>query len=773
VSESATTNVGTNATLDPSVDDLAGKDPWSDDTLRSLILLKRSNSKAKRQKLARDWFRSELFYNGVQWITFDKGLKRWREIGLKKSTPTPVTNMFASYCDVFSSLLASVPVEITYRPLNSNSTIDRIKMETANDLTEAIKETVDLSKAQRSAAPKIIRQGEVFLIPRLILNGKTIDEPAQDPMQGMGGGMDGINVPPELQGMFSIMSGEEPPAPPPLGQGLGALLGPLFNKGNATEYPDQAKPYDESMSPVQESEGQQLQNFEQMNPEPQTPQIPKLVVEVASTFECYMDEESDSAEESSFFLRERSYDVGKLKETYPEFAEKIAPSEQISGDISRYYAGSLTRLTSGEFGNSGYFISDGTRGNNRANLVEFWLDPCKNYPEGINAFLVNDNVIVHKGPLPYHDEEGKKFKNVIQIRAKQRTKNCHGRTPMDDAIPKQIQRNKLESFIELAIYRMASPHWLLPKDCGVSALSGEPGTSIFYNRVSASQNSVLKPEMIAGVAPHPIVVDWLRQIDRDTQSLLGITEALLGEIPSGLPAARALEMAMQRSKERHGDIFFEWSSKWADCLNMLLKIVKQTKPVDLYHTVKEDCGGFKLRVFEEGDYDLNLNIIAETQQPAPPRSTASEISLIEEFGKMGIFQMPPNVQYELLNRFDLKFLNKGMESDKDYIAREHYFLINDNIEPIVQTFDNHPIHLEDHRIFRQSDKYSEWAKLPQNAQLAQEFDQHIMAHQNMMAQLQAQQAQMQQQAQLQAKGGQPQQQQPQQQQQPSPVRMAG
>ena len=766
MSESATTNVGTNATLDPSVDDLAGKDPWSDDTLRSLILLKRSNSKAKRQKLARDWFRSELFYNGVQWITFDKGLKRWREIGLKKSTPTPVTNMFASYCDVFSSLLASVPIEVTYRPLNSNSTIDRIKMETANDLTEAIKETVDLSKQQRSAAPKIIRQGEVFLIPKLVLDGNTVEEPAQEQNPAM----EGIVVPPELQGMFSIMGGvEEPPALPPLGQGLGGLLGPLFNKGNASQYPDQGNSQEENMTPVTESPGQEMMNFEQMNPEPQTPQIPKLVVEVASTFECYMDEESDSMEESSFFLRERSYDVGKLKERYSNFADKIAPSQQISGDISRYYAGSLTRLTSGEFGNSGYFISDGTRGNNRANLIEFWLDPCKNYPEGIYALVVNDNVVVHKGPLPYHDEEGKKFKNVIQIRAKQRTKNCHGRTPMDDAIPKQIQRNKLESFIELAIYRMASPHWLLPKDCGVSALSGEPGTSIFYNRVSASQNSVLKPEMIAGVAPHPIVVDWLRQIDRDTQSLLGITEALLGEIPSGLPAARALEMAMQRSKERHGDIFFEWSSKWADCLNMLLKIVKQTKPVDLYHTVKEDCGGFKLRVFEEGDYDLNLNIIAETQQPAPPRSTASEISLIEEFGKMGIFQMPPNVQYELLNRFGLDYLNKSMESDKDYIAREHYFLINDNVEPIVQTFDNHPLHIEDHRIFRQSDKYSEWAKA--NPQLAQEFDQHIMAHQNMQAQLQAQAAQAQQQAQLQAKGGaQPSQPQL---QQPSPVRMAG
>ena len=348
-------------------------------------------------------------------------------------------------------------------------------------------------------------------------------------------------------------------------------------------------------------------------------------------------------------------------------------------------------------------------------------------------------MLVKKGPLPYKDELDKPYKNVIQIRAKQRTKNCHGRTPMDDAIPKQVQRNKLESFIELAIYRMAAPHWLLPKDCGIEGISGEPGSSLIYNRVAASQNAVLKPEMVAGVPPQPVVIQWLEKIDKDTAYILGITDALLGEIPSGLPAARALELAMQRSKERHGDIFYAWSAGWAECLNMLLKIVRQIKPMDLYNTVREDYGGFKLRVFNEGDYELNLDIIPETQQPAPPRSTASEMNLIEDFGKLGLFNMPPNIQYEIFSRFGLSYLNKVLESDKDYIAREHYYLVNDKVVPIVKTFDNHPLHIEDHRVFLQSDQYAEWAKA--NPQLAEDFEAHISAHQQAMAAAQAQQAQ--------------------------------
>ena len=735
MSESATVenSSSTSVSFDPTIDQLQeGMDPWSDTILTAMILKHRANSKAKRQKLARDWFRSELFYNGIQWITFDKSLRRWRPMGFKNSTPTPVTNTYASFCDVFASLLASIPIEVDYRPLNASSMIDRIKMETANELTEAIKEKVDLDKKQREAAPKLVRHGEVFLIPEMVIDGHTIDE-ASSPQ----GNEQAIPPKEAVDKLFSILGTPAPatqepsPETTPLGQGLGKIMQPLAEK---TGLPMATSPQPNPMqSPEESLESPHEENLEA------SPQVPRIVVSVASALECYMDEDSDSCHDSPFFIHERSFDVGELKGRYPDFAEKISPSAKISGDISRYFAGSLSRLTSGEFGGNGYFVSDGMRGNNRANYLRYWHEPCPNYPEGIYCILVNDNVLVKKGPLPYKDELDKPYKNVIQIRAKQRTKNCHGRTPMDDAIPKQVQRNKLESFIELAIYRMAAPHWLLPKDCGIEGISGEPGSSLIYNRVAASQNAVLKPEMVAGVPPQPVVIQWLEKIDKDTAYILGITDALLGEIPSGLPAARALELAMQRSKERHGDIFYAWSAGWAECLNMLLKIVRQIKPMDLYNTVREDYGGFKLRVFNEGDYELNLDIIPETQQPAPPRSTASEMNLIEDFGKLGLFNMPPNIQYEIFSRFGLSYLNKVLESDKDYIAREHYYLVNDKVVPIVKTFDNHPLHIEDHRVFLQSDQYAEWAKA--NPQLAEDFEAHISAHQQAMAAAQAQQAQ--------------------------------
>ena len=698
--------------FDPTSDNLEDADPWSDDVLKQLVKMHKNVGKSKRQKLARDWFRSELFYNGIQWITFDTKLRRWREVALNKATPRPVTNTYASYCDIFSTLLASIPIEISYRPLNSASNISQTKMKVANDLSDAIKQKVKLNEKQREAAPLISRQGEVFLIPYMAAGG-TVSAPKKE-----------VAKTPE-EALTNLV-----------GKSYGGQLAPSTTI-ESPETPEQEALPPENLETAEEEQAEHL------------PGMPELKLDVASAFECYMDEDADSLEDSAFFVHEKSFDVGVLKGMFPDKAEDIKPSSTISGDISKFFAGSLKRLTSGEFGSSGYFIQNGQNNSTRANYLRYWHDPCPNYPKGIYLIMVND-VIVHRDHLPYQ-ENGKYYKNIVHIRAKRRAENIHGRSPMDDAIPKQTQRNKLESFIELCIYRMAAPHWLIPKDCGVNGFSGEPGTKIEYSRVSASQTSIMKPEMISGAPIQPVVLQFLGKIDEDTEYILGITKALMGQLPPGTPAARALELLMQRSRERHGDVFFEWNGGWASCINMLVKIVRQVKPIDLFTATKKTYGGFSLRVFEEGDYDLNLDIVPETEQPSPARSTAGELELLQDFVTAGVFQMPPPQQYEIFKRFNLTYLNKNLESDKEYVAREQYYLLNENQVPIVKTFDNHPLHYEDHRMFIQTEEYQEWAKA--HPQQAQEFEQHVMAHQYTMAQLQAPQGQPQATPQLQA--GQP------------------
>lgn len=701
---------------DPTSDDMPeGRDPMDDSILVSLIKRDINNCKPKRDVLAKDWFRAELFYNGIQWIKFDDKGKVWRDQRFKKKIPTPVTNVYANYADIFASLLASVPIEVTYRPSSRANPLDQTRVKTANDMVDALKQAVKFNEKQRIAAPLLSRQGEVFLIPRMVAGSanqfieKQPRVAALEPEKILSEFVEGGEVGSSLRDGI------------PLTEGMSGLANRTLNP--------QEDILHEQGETIAEEQTEDL------------PGLPKLVVDVASTFECYMDEEADSLQESAFFARIKSYDVSVLKQTYPDKIDQIHPAQKVAGNISQYYSGALNRLTSGEFGNSGYFMGPSIS-YNRANVTEYWRDPSKNYPRGLYVVLLNNEVVLHKGHLTYYDgeneETGRYYKNIVHIPCKRRTKNIHGRTPLDDVISKQVQRNKLESFIELIIFRMAAPHWLLPKDCGLDAISGEPGTSLTYNRVNASQTSVLKPEMISGIPPNPVLVQWLDKIDQDTEYVIGVTKVLMGQLPPGTPAARALEILMQRSRERHGDVFFSWNAGFAECINMLLKIVKQVRPVDLFKASKKLFGGFSMRVFEDEDFNLDLDIIPETEQPAPPRSTAAELELIKDFITSGTFQMPPNIQYEIFNRFGFDYLNRSYDSDKDYIARENFLLVRDGVVPVVKVYDNHPLHFEDHRIFLQSDEYADWAQ--NNPQLAQEFELHVAAHQNAMLNMQAQQA---------------------------------
>jgi len=701
---------------DPTSDEMPeGMDPMDDSILVSLIKRDINNCKPKRDVLAKDWFRAELFYNGIQWIKFDDKGKVWRDQRFKKKIPTPVTNVYANYADIFASLLASVPIEITYRPSSRANPLDQTRVKTANDMVDALKQAVKFNEKQRIAAPLLSRQGEVFLIPRMVAGpaNQFIEKQPRaatlEPEKILSEFVEGGEVGSSLRDGI------------PLTEGMSGLA-------NRTLNPQEDILHEQGETIAEEQEEE-------------LPGLPKLVVDVASTFECYMDEEADSLQESAFFARIKSYDVSVLKQTYPDKIDQIQPAQKVAGNISQYYSGALNRLTSGEFGNSGYFMGPSIS-YNRANVTEYWRDPSKNYPRGLYVVLLNNEVVLHKGHLTYYDgeneETGRYYKNIVHIPCKRRTKNIHGRTPLDDVISKQVQRNKLESFIELIIFRMAAPHWLLPKDCGLDAISGEPGTSLTYNRVNASQTSVLKPEMISGIPPNPVLVQWLDKIDQDTEYVIGVTKVLMGQLPPGTPAARALEILMQRSRERHGDVFFSWNAGFAECINMLLKIVKQVRPVDLFKASKKLFGGFSMRVFEDEDFNLDLDIIPETEQPAPPRSTAAELELIKDFITSGTFQMPPNIQYEIFNRFGFDYLNRSYDSDKDYIARENFLLVRDGVVPVVKVYDNHPLHFEDHRIFLQSDEYADWAQ--NNPQLAQEFELHVAAHQNAMLNMQAQQA---------------------------------
>ena len=73
-------------------------------------------TKGWRYDLDRGNMQKILYYLGHQWIAFDRGLQTWRPVGLRKTTPRPVTNKIAPLVNNTISRLSMHKAPLTFRP---------------------------------------------------------------------------------------------------------------------------------------------------------------------------------------------------------------------------------------------------------------------------------------------------------------------------------------------------------------------------------------------------------------------------------------------------------------------------------------------------------------------------------------------------------------------------------------------------------------------------------------------------------------------------------
>src|SRR3989304_1084915 len=70
----------------------------------------------RRWLLERSWWGNILFHLGIQWITYDSNVRRWRQKKLSPAIPTPVTNLFRATLDTVKSAIAQHSPRVTGMP---------------------------------------------------------------------------------------------------------------------------------------------------------------------------------------------------------------------------------------------------------------------------------------------------------------------------------------------------------------------------------------------------------------------------------------------------------------------------------------------------------------------------------------------------------------------------------------------------------------------------------------------------------------------------------
>ena len=610
----------------------------------------KESARTSRWEFERPWYENIMMYLGKQWWDYDRRLGVFRPRLMKPWVPKPVTNMLAATADSIISTVGKIDPQVDFRPA-TNQQEDITTAEICGRVLEIAKEEVDFEQIRYELVPWVVLTGNGFLYQYY----------SKSREYGM------VKIPNQ---MCTLCGQESSPAEIQSNQGMCPKCG----------------------ANQQFTPGQTFEEYPKG----------KLVAEVLSPFEIYADMEAGRIELSPYVMRVRSWNIQHAKNLWPEKATEMKADSR--GDMTQMYLERLayTGSSKADTALSGY---GGAAGKDpRVTIYEVYIRPTQELPDGLYAVMAGD-LLVEKGPIPYHDSEGNPIIPITHFKYKQVPGRLWGKTPIDDLVPKQRQRNELESFIMLIINRMAAPGWFLPINSGAANMSGEPG---WVQEINTAATGGALPIAQQGVNIPVSVTNLLEKYDSEFEELGKTFNIIKGEAPRGVSAYSALQLLDERGQAGFADIFLNFQFGWKRWAGYVLDIFREYANDDRIRAFTDEVGKWAIEKFRGSDLTGKVNVSVETGILAP-RSQVARRAVIEQALNLGIMNpQDPQVSYQILRMFGIPELAPGdLDIDIKEAAWENDMLLQTGQIRPPKNYDNHLVHAESHRKFLLSPKFKE------------------------------------------------------------------
>ncbi len=687
-------------------------------------------AQAERYSYERLWFRNVLFYLGLQWINYSPQTRKWAPRKLAKWVPRPVTNKFASLANTIMQVLSAKEPDTRARPATDDPD-DVSAAEVADRNFDVILKEVNSDEGRNIAAAWVVLTGNVILHPCYDPNpqhGTTFVQHLQCAdckktfaPDDAGEGVDVPVAPPpgistDLAAGQTGANGSAGPMPLPLG--APPQLAPEAPPPQTSEAscPECGSP---NVGPAQEADGSPIGE-----------DLPngKMRLEVFSPFEVWMDLEARSMDEIQELLVRRRYPLDVIKERYGKPELESDNNSNVGGSIGLNLLRAIAYASGGGSAASGLASGRNVGDDQSITVDTLWKRPCPDFPQGLVATYANEQLLnedeVGQG-LPYHHRDGSPIWPWHLANFDKVPGRLFGRTRMDDVAPKQEQRNKLESLIQLIITRTANPVWLIPKNLGITEITGDPGQLIEGNW---AMDPRLKPERVPGDNVPTSVIAWLEKIDKDMEEVAGVFDVLRGNAPPGVTAGTALRLLLERANTSFTPVIKRFEMVWQGVCQDLLEIFQEYATEERINKIQGAGHSWEVERFSKADLNGAVDVIVEAGS-AVPKSQVGEQAMISDLQGMGVVNpQDPSTQYKILERFDSTGLLGDTDLNVRYAQRENWKFIKENTIPEINPIiDVHPVHITVHKQYALS---SDYEKLPPQQQ--SEWMKHIIDHQMAM-----------------------------------------
>lgn len=369
-------------------------------------------------------------------------------------------------------------------------------------------------------------------------------------------------------------------------------------------------------------------------------------------------------------------------------------------------------------------------------IWRLWHDPIDDddfsFPDGLFlTVLEGDDLVLDAGPLPFKDDEDRRFKNVLIRQYVASAGSPWGSPPADDLVPLQKQLNLAQSLAFLILMHHASPRTFIPSTVTLhDKLTGMPGKDIGYRSLVPGD----KPHVEAGVG-FPDALKWFLEFIISTfDTVSKLNAVLMGQRPSGDPTLGEVQILQERGFAAFQEPLEQLVSFERRLSMMLLHIARQSAWAPRFRRMLDpDNGEWEYKAFSGADLEGHVTVDIELASAWPKSPLLTNLRLGRAIELQILNPMDPEVQEEYLRLNDLQQFKQSTDVDTEQIARqlEVWRAATDpsQIEP-PQFYWRLDMHLFRKSQFLKSETFEQLRS--QNPPLAQAMIQHVQMLQAMM-----------------------------------------
>jgi hypothetical protein len=348
----------------------------------------------------------------------------------------------------------------------------------------------------------------------------------------------------------------------------------------------------------------------------------------------------------------------------------------------------------------GYFSGEAPSKVPGAMLMELYIQPCEQYPKG--KFLAGANGVVleeEDWPINYYHIEHFKDLDVPGV--------FWGKATLDDAVGLQKTWNRTVSSIDEFNRIVAKGKGLVPRGAKLDTLPDDThGEWIEYTPVLGH-----KPEYMTHKGLPQTMLWSLETTQRSFQDLYSQHEVTRGTNKSDLRSGSMAQFLREQDARGSIPTHAVFEEGLEATMGRVLKRIQQGYTTERMLKIEGDEGEFDVFAFKGADLRNNTDVSVRKDSSLPDSRTFREAAIYEKYNA-GLYGPPddPKVRRRVLRMLEdaeTTDVFNDLRLDETYANWENRTMFEspDIDRYLINQYDNHAVHIEEHNRFRKTMEY--------------------------------------------------------------------